>query len=155
MTSFENPFKPDAHLKAPIRPDTPPAVPENEMEITFVRSSGPGGQKVNKTSSKAVIRWNIDASSAYSDEEKARIRERLAHRITKEGDLIVTRMQERSQLQNKLDAIQTLRDVVSEALKEEKERVGTKPTRAAKMRRLDEKKQNARKKVERKGGWEE
>jgi ribosome-associated protein len=139
MTVYENPFARD--------PD--PTVPEDEMDITFVRSSGPGGQKVNKTSSKAMVRWNVDASSAFSDAQKARIREKLGYRITNDGDLIVTCMQERSQFQNKLFAIQTLRDIVAAALEVEKERKPTKPTKGARERRIEDKKRTGSRKRDR------
>lgn len=142
MMPYENPFLPD---------NMPKTVPESEMEITFVRSSGPGGQRVNKAATKAQVRWNVDRSSAFSDAEKARIRERLQHRITGQGDLIVSCMQERSQVQNRAIAVQALRDMVAMALEEEKERVPTKPTRAAKERRIEEKKRTAEKKRERRG----
>ena len=144
MMPSENPF---------LFMDMPKTVPESEMEITFVRSSGPGGQKVNKTSSKAVVRWNVDRSSAFTDEEKARIRDVHQSRITKDGDLIVTCAEQRSQFQNRYVAIETLREMVAAALEEEKERVPTKPTKAAKKRRMDDKRMTALKKQARRG-WE-
>ena len=133
--------------------DMPKTVPESEMEITFVRSSGPGGQNVNKTSSKAVVRWNVDRASAFTEREKDRIRGKIQHRLTGDNDIIVTCMQERSQLQNKLMAMKALRDMVAAALEEEKERVPTRPTRAAKAHRMDEKRKTAEKKQSRRG-WE-
>jgi ribosome-associated protein len=139
------------------RPENPflsepkPTVPESEMGITFVRSSGPGGQKVNKTSSKAMVRWNVDRSASFSDEEKTRIHERLQHRLTNDGDLIVTCMQERSQLQNRIYAVRTLQELVSSALEEEKERKPTKPSKAAKRQRMDDKRKTAEKKQSRRG----
>lgn len=133
-------------MENPFVDDLKPTVPESEMEITFVRSSGPGGQKVNKTSSKAAVRWNVDRSASFSDEQKARIRDRLRNRITKDGDLIVTRMQERSQLQNKLAAIRMLQDAVTMALEEVTERKPTAPSKAAKNQRMDDKRRTAEKK---------
>lgn len=140
------------HFDQPTLPDGQFAVPEKEMEITFARSSGPGGQNVNKTSTKAVVRWNVNGSAAFPDEDRARIIERLGHRLTKEDDLIVTCMKTRSQLQNRDLAIQILRDMVARALEPEKERKPTKPTRASKERRLEDKKRRARQKQDRK--WE-
>ncbi|MCI0479791.1 aminoacyl-tRNA hydrolase, partial [Candidatus Uhrbacteria bacterium] len=142
--SPENPFR----GKEPS-----PPVPEGEMDVTFVRSSGPGGQKVNKTSSKAVVRWNVDASPSFSDEEKARIRERCV--VTKEGDIIVASSEERSQLQNRIDAVAKLQRIVSAALEEEKERVATTPTRGSKERRISEKKRRGKTKEGRRGHWGE
>ncbi len=143
------------HFDQPTIPDGQCAVPEKEMEITFVRSSGPGGQNVNKTSTKAVVRWNVNGSAAFSDEEKTRINEQLGARLTKEGDLIVTCMKTRSQLQNRDMAVQTLRNLVARALEPEKERRPTKPTRASKERRLGAKERQAGKKRERqKPKWE-
>ncbi|MBU1349002.1 aminoacyl-tRNA hydrolase [Patescibacteria group bacterium] len=146
MMNVENPFRQESPLRT---------IPEAEMDITFARSSGPGGQKVNKTSSKAVVRWNVDASPSFSDEEKERLREKLKNRITKDGDIVIACMQERSQLQNRITAVTTLRKVVFAALEQEKERIGTKPSRGAKERRLQEKKQRGEAKRGRRAAWDE
>ena len=115
-------------------------IPENEIAEQFSRSGGSGGQNVNKLSTKAEVRWNIDASKAFNDEEKEKIKQVLGNRINKEGELIITSQEERSQLQNRERAIERLNNLVSDALIPEKERVATKPTRSSKERRLETKK---------------
>lgn len=141
----------------PFLPETqsPKRVPQAELEIRFVRSSGPGGQKVNKTSSKAQLRWNLEKSPSFSPEDKQLLRDQLASRITKDGDIIISSDQERSQLQNKLAAIETLQSLIKDALTPDKERKATKPSRAAKDRRLDEKTKHGARKRERRARIDE
>lgn len=124
-------------------------IPESEIYIKFSRSSGKGGQNVNKLSTKAEVHWNIDASKTFTQEEKERIKTALNKRINKKGDLIVTSQEERSQLQNRERAIKRLNNLVAAGLIPEKERIPTKLTRAAKERRLKEKKHQAEKKKRR------
>jgi len=140
----------DFSIPNPFIPDLQHAVSESEMEIDFIRSSGPGGQNVNKTSSKAQLRWNISASKCFSDRDKARLREYFASRITKEGDIVLFADSERSQAQNKEAVIRRLQSLVRAALKAKKKRIATKPTRGSKERRLQEKKQQSQKKQARK-----
>ena len=121
-------------------------IPESELEIDFVRSGGPGGQNVNKTSTKAQLRWNVAASTAFTEREKALIERRLSRRMTKEGTLILSSERERSQLQNKEAVIERLQSLVHEALKPQTKRVATKPTRGSKERRLKAKKERSQKK---------
>jgi ribosome-associated protein len=128
-------------------------VPESEITLEFVRSSGPGGQKVNKTSSKAVLRWNVDASSAFSAEEKSIIKEKLANRINKDGELYLDSDRLRSQHQNREHVVELLEELVAEALTPQTERIPTKPTKSSKERRLDGKKRQARKKQLRREEW--
>ena len=124
-------------------------IPENEIAEQFSRSGGSGGQNVNKLSTKAEVRWNVDSSAAFSDEEKEKIKQVLENRINKEGELIITSQEERSQLQNRGRAIERLNNLVSDALIPEKERVATKPTRSSKERRLEAKKRQGEKKKSR------
>ena len=132
-----------------------PAIPENELTSTFARSSGPGGQNVNKRETKAVVKWHVEATSVYSDQQKQRIFMKLANRINGEGFLVVDADAERSQDQNKSNAIAELQRLVSDALRPEIPRKKTRPTRASKIRRLQEKSMQSQKKQERKKGWEE
>ncbi len=114
-------------------------VPESEISEQSSRSSGKGGQNVNKRSTKSEARWNVDSSAKFSDEEKERIKLALGNKITKEGDLIVVSQEERSWSQNKERAIERLNDLVEWALQTEKDRIPTKPNKASKERRLKEK----------------
>ncbi len=116
------------------------SVPESEISEQFSRSGGSGGQNVNKLSTKAEVRWNVDASAAFTDEEKEKIKQVLNNRINKEGELLVVSQEERSQLQNRERAIERLNNLVNDALIPEKERKATKPTAGSKERRLETKK---------------
>lgn len=115
-------------------------ISENEFVITFARSSGKGGQNVNKTSTKVTIHWPIGKSTRLSDEEKNRIRAKLVNRINSNDELVITSEEERSQLQNKELAMDRLRSLVLGALHVPKKRKATKPTRSSKLRRLESKK---------------
>jgi len=122
------------------------SIPEDEIEFQFSRSSGKGGQNVNKVETKAEIRFNIDQSKAFSDEEKEKIKKSLANRINKEGDLIVVSEEERSQLDNRRIALEKLNEMIKEALKSEEERIPTKVKETIRERRLKEKKIISKKK---------
>jgi len=115
-------------------------IPDEEIEFQFSRSSGKGGQNVNKVETKVEIHWNINNSKAFSEEEKEKIKEALASRISQEGDLIIRSEEERSQLKNRKIVLEKLNEIIKEALKPEEERIPTKVPRASKAERLKEKK---------------
>lgn len=121
-------------------------LPYAELDFDFVRSSGPGGQNVNKVNSKAVLRWNLSATGCFSPDERARVLAKLGPRLTTEGDLIVTSDRFRDQKQNKDDCIEKLIALVEEALTVPKARRATKPTRSSKRRKLDAKSRAGEKK---------
>ncbi len=136
--------------------DDPSSVPESELDIAFVRSSGPGGQNVNKTSTKAQVRWNVGRSGAFTEEQKAAIREAAGNRLTADDEILISAEAERSQPQNRDAAIGRLQALIAEALAPKKERVATQPSRAERDRRLEEKRRQAGKKQMRKmpkGEW--
>ena len=124
-------------------------IPGREISESFSRSSGKGGQNVNKVSTKVELRWNVDASAAFTEKEKEQIKKASGNRISKEGDLIITSQEERSQIQNRQRAMEKLNKLVEEAIRPEKERVPTKPTRSSKERRLEEKKRQGERKKQR------
>ncbi|MBI2550786.1 aminoacyl-tRNA hydrolase [Candidatus Uhrbacteria bacterium] len=128
-------------------------IPESELVFEFSRSSGAGGQNVNRRETKVQVRWNVDRSAAVSDAQKQRIKEQLATRMTTEGDLLVVCEEERSQVQNRERAVALLRQMVEEALVPEKERIPTRPSRASKERRLREKEGMKKKKAARTVDW--
>jgi len=125
-------------------------IPESEYSLDFVRSSGPGGQKVNKTASKAVLKWNIGLSAMLTDEQKDRIRQYAKNKVNSEDEIVLSAQNERSQSQNKELVISRLHTLVRKALKKKKKRIATKPSRAAKARRMDEKTKISQKKALRK-----
>lgn len=121
-------------------------------EFTFktMRSSGPGGQHVNKTSSKVEISIDINASSALSESEKDRLKNRLENRISAEGILSLQVSESRSQHRNKSIAIDRLINLIKENLKVQKFRKKTKPSKSAMEKRLKTKRIQALKKRNRK-----
>src|SRR5881296_3941110 len=104
-------------------------IPQWELQWTFVRSGGPGGQNVNKVASKAVLRWNVANSPSLPEEVKARLRAQQNRRITNEGELILTSQRFRDQERNRQDCLEKLRELVLRAAKPTKRRKPTKPTR--------------------------
>lgn len=125
------------------------AVPLAELRYRATRSGGPGGQHVNTSSTKVELEFDVGASAALSDAQRARIRERLANRIDGDGVLRLASSTSRSQHQNREDVTARLATLLADALKEQKRRRRTKVPRAAKEARLREKKQRARTKKDR------
>lgn len=118
-------------------------VPHHELVVRASRSSGAGGQHVNKTSSRIEITWNIETSQALTGEQRALLRERLSKQLSNDGDLRVVASEMRSQRQNRERAEERLNAVVRRALVIRKKRVATKPTKASKEKRLSSKKKRA------------
>lgn len=125
-------------------------VPENEIDISFVRSSGPGGQNVNKTSTKAQLHWHVGRSAVFTDAQKAAIREAAGNRLTLNDEIVLSAESERSQLQNKEEVIGRLQDLVARALLPKKVRRPTKVSRSQRRKRLEDKGRTADKKRSRK-----
>jgi ribosome-associated protein len=125
------------------------SIPRTELDVRVSRSSGAGGQHVNKTSSRVEIFWNIVGSRALSEEQRARLQEKLASRLTTEGRIRVVASDMRSQSRNRELAEERLAEMVRRALIVPRKRKATKPTRAAKEARLDSKKRHSTKKRDR------
>lgn len=121
----------------------------NELQISCSRSSGPGGQNVNKVNSKVEIRFDINASQVFSTEQKEILLIKLASRVNSEGILRVVSQKHRSQLSNKEEAINKLNAIILKALTPAKRRKKTNPTKASIARRLNDKKVNSSKKIDR------
>ena len=115
-------------------------IPEAELEFVASRSGGPGGQNVNKVSSRVTLRFDLERTTALSAEQLKLIRSRLATRINKDGVLQITSQVTRSQDLNREDAVARFAELLRMALHQEKKRVKTKVSRTAKEQRLQEKK---------------
>ena len=115
-------------------------IPAGELEITASRSSGPGGQHVNKADTRIQVRWNVTGSAVLSDTQRGRLQRNLASRLTEQGDLLLACDTHRSQRRNREEALQRLAALVREALIPPKPRKKTRPSRAAAEKRLQEKK---------------
>lgn len=122
----------------------------SELVFKATRSSGSGGQNVNKVSTKVELRFLVDDSEFLIDDQKNRIKVKLKNRISLEGYLIVTCDTERTQLANKKKVTELFFELIEKALHKPKKRTKTKPTKASKEKRLKEKKINSEKKKSRK-----
>jgi len=122
----------------------------NELIFKATRSSGPGGQHVNKTSTRIELYWSLKNSQAFSEDQKTRLRKKLHNRITKEDILILTSGQTRSQFKNKEQVTKRFFELIKEAITPPKKRKKSKPTYASKVKRLQSKKQHSEKKASRK-----
>ncbi|WP_313112836.1 alternative ribosome rescue aminoacyl-tRNA hydrolase ArfB [Aequorivita sediminis] len=122
----------------------------SELAFKAIRSSGPGGQHVNKTASKVEVTFDLENSQALSETEKERLRLKLSSKITTEGLIILQCGETRSQHKNKAIVIERLIDLLKTNLKVAKKRKKTKPSKSAIERRLKSKKVNAFKKQNRK-----
>lgn len=123
---------------------------EREIEFKTSRSSGPGGQHVNKTNTKVELRFNILNSALLDEETKVILMSKLKSKINKEGEFIIVVQEERSQLRNKEIALQKFYDLLGKALTPTKKRKPTKPTTSSKIKRLKQKKEKSETKQRRK-----
>lgn len=123
---------------------------KSELTYKYVRSSGSGGQHVNKVSSKAELYFNLKDSQVFTQEEKQKLSEFLSNRLTKDGILILACDESRSQFRNKALVTQRFLELIEEGLKEEKERIKTKVPKAVKRKRLARKRKTSEKKANRK-----
>lgn len=121
-----------------------------ELDFSFTRGGGPGGQHVNKVSTRVELRFHVDESGVLSEEQKELIKQKLKTRITKDGILILSSTEERSQIRNKQRAIDRFLKLIIKALTVEKIRVGTHPPLGSRLTRLDDKKKISEKKQFRK-----
>ena len=116
------------------------AIPLQELVFTTSRSGGPGGQHVNKTDSRVTVRWNVPMTVALTDAQKQRLLDKLASKLTNDGDLVMHCSTSRSQIQNKELVLQLLTQEIASGLHVPKKRLATKASKAKKAARVDDKK---------------
>ena len=117
-----------------------------EIRYTATRSSGAGGQNVNKVSTRIELRFSVVNSLILSDEEKALLLKKLTSRINADGELVLSAQTERSQHRNKQQVLERFIRLLADALKEEKPRIPTKPTKTSRIRRMTHKLRHSQKK---------
>jgi ribosome-associated protein len=115
------------------------SIDADELSESFVLSSGPGGQNVNKVSSAVQLRFDVAHSPSLTDEVRARVAALAGNRLTKDGIIIIAAQESRSQERNRVLARERLVELIQRAAKPAKPRRPTKPSKASKRRRLDEK----------------
>jgi len=131
------------------------SIPDEEFEWKFIRSSGPGGQNVNKVSSAVQLRFLLPKNSSLPASARNRLRRLAGQKLIDDGSILLSARSERSQEQNRRAALERLAEMIRAALIEPKIRKKTRPTRASKERRIDSKKRRSNTKQQRGGGgWD-
>jgi ribosome-associated protein len=130
------------------------AILDEELEWKFIRSSGPGGQNVNKVASAVQLRFLLPRNTSISAPAKHRLRRMAGQRLVDDGTILISARDERSQAENRRAALERLADLVRAALIEPKIRRKTRPTRASKERRIESKKRRSSTKRDRGGRWD-
>ncbi|EMI17804.1 peptidyl-tRNA hydrolase domain protein [Rhodopirellula maiorica SM1] len=127
------------------------SIPAGDLNFTAARSSGPGGQNVNKVNSKVTLRWSLADCRGFDPGWRRRFINRYQNRITRDGELLVHSERYRDQARNLADARTKLAEMLLECQAPPTPRKATKPTRGSQRRRLDKKRQNSQKKHNRRG----
>jgi ribosome-associated protein len=118
-------------------------VPYHELTFETTRSRGAGGQHVNKTESAVILRWNLINTESFPDEVKYKLIMRLRGSLNSEGELLIRSQESRSQKQNKDTCVEKLLVILKNALREQKKRIKTNPTRSSQRKRVEAKKHRA------------
>ena len=138
----------------PLRISSELVIPDEDFEWKFVRASGPGGQNVNKVSSAVQLRFLLPQNSTLPAAAQQRLRRLAGQKLNGDGSILISARSERSQDQNRREALARLEALVREALVAPKIRKKTKPTRASKERRIESKKRRGSTKRHRQGSWD-
>ena len=125
-------------------------IPETELLETASRASGPGGQHVNKTSTRVTLRWNVSGTTALGSVRRARVEKALASRLTRSGDILVHASRHRSRARNRELARERMAELVRGALLRQRPRKATRPSRSSREKTLEIKKQRSKVKRQRK-----
>ncbi len=128
------------------------SIPEDALEFTASRSSGPGGQHVNKVNSRVTLHFDVQGATCLDEPQRDRLLSRLSHRLTKDGVLQMHSEKSRSQAANRRELIERFATLLRDALRPRKKRRKTRPSRGAVQRRLDEKKRRGERKRLRSSG---
>ncbi len=131
------------------------SIPLDQITFSYARSSGPGGQNVNKVSSKVILTWRPEESGLLDAESLERLKSQFPSFWNSTGDFIIKSQLTRDQLKNKQDCINKLRHIISTAIIKPKPRIPTKPTKSSIKRRLDNKNRQSEKKRSRNTNWGE
>lgn len=137
-------------MTEPLRIDDRVVIPPSDLSFAAVRSSGPGGQNVNKVASKVELRFDLPGTSALGAAVKARLRALAGRRIDADGRILIVSQRTRDQVRNRQDALDKLAALVRDALVPPTPRRPTRPTRGSRVRRLENKRRDAGKKQLRK-----
>lgn len=129
-------------------------IPADQLSVSHARSSGPGGQNVNKVNTKVTLAWQVVDNNILGDDWTQRLRQRHANRINQAGELVINSQQYRQQNRNLSDCFVKLRELLLQCQHPPKRRRPTKPTLGSKLRRLAAKKQQSTKKEGRRGQWD-
>jgi ribosome-associated protein len=116
------------------------SVPESELQVSFIRSPGPGGQNVNKVSTGVQLRWDVAHTTALPPDVKGKLMRLAGSRMTSAGELIITAHSFRTQEANRTDALERLAELVRKAFFKPKRRIKTRPTAASRKQRVEHKK---------------
>jgi ribosome-associated protein len=135
----------------PLRVNSRLVIPPSELQVSFTRAGGPGGQKVNRTASQVQLRFSITESTSLGDRRRQTLLAALKARLTASGELLIRAKSHREQARNLADARERLARLLSVALQPRLKRKATRPTRASRERRLEAKRHRSQRKRDRGG----